>query len=57
MIYDRLGDSLKAKEYLQRALQTNSEFHITYAETARQTLDRMNKRQAEVSAQEAGNAQ
>jgi tetratricopeptide (TPR) repeat protein len=57
MIYERLGDSLKAKEYLQRALETNPEFQITYAETARQTLDRMNKRQAEVSAREVANAQ
>ena len=57
MICERLGDSRQAKEYLQRALETNPEFHITYAETARQTLDRMNKRQAEVSAREVGNAQ
>jgi tetratricopeptide (TPR) repeat protein len=57
MIYERLGDSLRAKEYLQRALETNPEFHVTYAETARQTLDRMNKRQAEASAREVGNAQ
>ena len=56
MIYERLGDSFKAKEYLQRALEINLEFHIAYAETARQTLDRMNKRQAEVSAREISNA-
>jgi tetratricopeptide (TPR) repeat protein len=57
MIYGKLGDSTKAKEYLERALQTNPEFHVTYAETARQTLDRMNKSQAAASAQETGNAQ
>ncbi|MGA8233471.1 MAG: tetratricopeptide repeat protein [Candidatus Acidiferrales bacterium] len=57
MIYERLGDSPKAKDYLQRALETNPEFHITYAEIARQTLDRMNEGQPAVSAQEAGNAQ
>jgi tetratricopeptide (TPR) repeat protein len=57
MIYEKLGDSLKAKEYLERALQTNPQFHITHANTARQTLDRMNNRPAEVSAREVGNAQ
>ena len=35
MIYEKLGDSAKAREYLGRALQTNTEFHITYANTAR----------------------
>jgi tetratricopeptide (TPR) repeat protein len=57
MIYKKLGDSAKAKEYLERALQTNPEFHVAYAETARQTLDRMNKSQAEASVRESGNAQ
>jgi tetratricopeptide (TPR) repeat protein len=57
MIYGKLGDSAKAKEYLERALYTNREFHVTYAAIARQTLDRMNKGQAEASALEAGNAQ
>jgi tetratricopeptide (TPR) repeat protein len=57
MIYGKLGDSAKAKEYLERALQTNPEFHVAYAKTARQTLDRINKSQAEASARETGNAQ
>ena len=57
MIYEKLGDSHKGKEYLERALQTNPEFHITYANVARQTLDRMNKRPAEISVREVGNAQ
>jgi tetratricopeptide (TPR) repeat protein len=57
MIYGTLGDSARAKEYLSRALQINPEFHVTYAETARQTLDRLNKGQGEVSARESGNAQ
>ena len=55
MIYERLGDFLKAKEYLQRALEVNPEFHVAYAETARQTLDRMNKSQAAAGAREFGN--
>jgi tetratricopeptide (TPR) repeat protein len=57
MIYEKLGHSHKAKECLERALQTNPEFHITYANVARQTLDQMNKRPAEVSVREVGNAQ
>jgi Tfp pilus assembly protein PilF len=57
MIYERLGDSMKARQYLQRALDTNPEFHITDAEAARQTLDRMDKGQAEVSTPEAGNGE
>jgi tetratricopeptide (TPR) repeat protein len=57
MIYEKLGDSPKAKEYLQRGLQINPAFHITYAESARQSLDRIDKRQAEARAHEAGNAQ
>jgi tetratricopeptide (TPR) repeat protein len=56
MIYERLGDSAKAQEYLRRALETNPEFHVAYAETARQTLDRINERQSQVSAREVGNA-
>jgi tetratricopeptide (TPR) repeat protein len=57
MIYEKLGDSHKGKEYLERALQTNPEFHIRYASVARQTLDRMNKRPAEISVREVGNVQ
>jgi tetratricopeptide (TPR) repeat protein len=57
MIYEKLGDSPKAKEYLQHALEINPAFHITYAVSARQSLDRINKRQVEARAHEAGNAQ
>ena len=38
MIYDRLGQSDKAREYLGRALSTNPHFHIFYAERATPTL-------------------
>jgi tetratricopeptide (TPR) repeat protein len=55
-IYEKLGDSLKAQEYLRRALEMNPEFHVTYAETARQALDHMKQRQSQVSAREVGNA-
>ncbi len=38
MIYDRLGNSERAKEYLQRALATNPHFHVHYADIAKNTL-------------------
>ncbi len=38
MIYHRLGESDKAREYLRRALSTNSHFHIFYADEAERTL-------------------
>lgn len=57
MIYQKLGDSAKAKDYLERALQINPEFHVTYADTARQTLHQMNKGQGEVSVRSGGDAQ
>jgi tetratricopeptide (TPR) repeat protein len=56
MIYEKLGASLKAQEFLLRALQTNPKFHVAYAETATQTLKRINQRQSQISAREAGNA-
>ena len=56
MIYEKLGNFLKAQEYLRRALEMNPEFHVTYAETARQALDHINQRQSQVSARDVGNA-
>ena len=56
MIYEKLGDSLKAQEFLRRALATNPNFHIAYAETARQTLDRINQCRSQASAREVANA-
>jgi len=56
MIYEKLGDSLKAQEFLRRALGTNPKFHVAYAETARQALDRINQRQSQISAREVANA-
>jgi tetratricopeptide (TPR) repeat protein len=38
MIYQRLGDSAKAQDYLERALAINPHFHIFYAHTAAKTL-------------------
>jgi tetratricopeptide (TPR) repeat protein len=40
MIYDRLGEKDRAREYLDRALSTNPHFHVFYAEVAERTLGR-----------------
>ncbi len=45
MIYNRLGHSEKAKEYLERALATNPHFHIIYADVAERTLKELEGRQ------------
>jgi tetratricopeptide (TPR) repeat protein len=39
MIYDRLGDIAKAKDYLRRALTSNPHFHVLYADTAQKKLE------------------
>lgn len=41
MIYEKAGYSLKAKSYLQRALDINPHFHILYSSTASETLAQM----------------
>lgn len=38
MIYQRLGESAKAKEFLQRALATNPHFHLLHSASAAVTL-------------------
>ena len=38
MIYYKLGNMAKAKEYLNQALSTNPHFHIINSEVARNTL-------------------
>jgi tetratricopeptide (TPR) repeat protein len=38
MIQERLGDHEKAKDYLQRAIALNPQFHLFYADLARATL-------------------
>jgi tetratricopeptide (TPR) repeat protein len=39
MIFDRLGDSSRARQYFRRALELNPGFHIVYADVARQMLE------------------
>jgi tetratricopeptide (TPR) repeat protein len=38
MIYARLGNASKARDYLSRALSTNPQFHVFYADEARNLL-------------------
>jgi hypothetical protein len=38
MIYHRLGDTVPARQYLQRALATNPYCHVLHADVAAQTL-------------------
>jgi tetratricopeptide (TPR) repeat protein len=50
MIYHRLGDKEKAREYLSRALKTNPHFHIFFAEIATRTLEDLESSREEISA-------
>jgi tetratricopeptide (TPR) repeat protein len=56
MIYERLGDSRQAKEYLQRALDINPHFHLLYSSTASEALARLSRRDIVVSQREASGA-
>lgn len=56
MIYERLGESDKAKGYLERALALNPHFHIFDADVAAQTLARLTSDPSDASRQEASNA-
>jgi len=40
MIYDGGGDREKSRKYLERALAINPQFHIFYADRARELLNR-----------------
>jgi len=58
MIYDRLGQSDKAREYLGRALSTNPHFHIFYAERATRTLlEGLRSQRLEVRSQKSADRQ
>jgi tetratricopeptide (TPR) repeat protein len=53
MIYEKAGDSAKARSYLQQALATNAHFSILYSEQAAETLARLTQKEIVVSRQEA----
>jgi tetratricopeptide (TPR) repeat protein len=48
MIYNRLGEKEKAKQYLAKAIATNPDFHILYAETAQKTLEQLEQPVAQI---------
>jgi tetratricopeptide (TPR) repeat protein len=53
MIYEKAGDSAKAKSYLQRALDINPHFHILYSSTASETLGRLSQKDVVANGREA----
>ena len=52
MIYHRLGDKQKAREYLSRALKTNPHFHIVFAKNAARTLKELESSREMIAVQE-----
>ena len=55
MIYADLGDSARAQEFLHQSLMINPHFHPIHAETARQTLAKLNANPGSAPVQEAAN--
>ena len=53
MIYEKAGDSAKARDYLQRALGINPHFHIFYSGIASETLARLAQKDGVASHREA----
>jgi tetratricopeptide (TPR) repeat protein len=43
MIYESLGDNEKARDYLQRAIALNPQFHLLHADVARATLQKLSE--------------
>jgi len=56
MIYEKAGDSEKAKRYLSQTLATNPHFSILYSEVAAERLAALTQRDDIVSQQEAAGA-
>ena len=56
MIYQRLGDSKKAQDYLQRAIALNPQFHPFYADLARATLKQLTSRSFSAAGQGSADA-
>jgi tetratricopeptide (TPR) repeat protein len=56
MIYERLGDAEKAKDYLQRAVALNPQFHLFYADLARTTLQGLSNGSLAVAGQRTTDA-
>lgn len=43
MIFEKVGDHGKARDYLRQTIETNPHFHILYSEVARETLAQLEK--------------
>ena len=56
MIYRRLGEAAKAREYLTRALETNRHFHPLQAETTRRALAELDAESPHAALRAAGAA-
>jgi len=56
MIYERLSDSKKAQDYLQRALALNPQFHPFYADLAKATLRGLSNGSLSTSGQRTADA-
>lgn len=56
MIYERLGDAERAKDYLQRAVALNPQFHLFYADLARITLQGLSNGSLAVAGQRTTDA-
>jgi len=56
MIYERLGDAEKAKDYLHRAVALNPQFHLFYADLARTTLEGLSNGSLAVAGQRTTDA-
>ncbi len=56
MIYERVGDAEKAKDYLQRAIAVNPQFHLFYADLARTTLQQLSNGSLAVASQGTADA-
>ncbi len=54
MIYHRLGDKEKAKNFLARALATNPYFHVFFSATAEQTLKELEQSAMQVGVERHG---
>jgi tetratricopeptide (TPR) repeat protein len=53
MIYEKTGDSAKAKNFLQHALDLNPHFHVLYSSTANEILARLVQKDFVVGPREA----
>jgi tetratricopeptide (TPR) repeat protein len=56
MIYESLSEHESARDYLQRALALNPQFHLLYADAAQSTLQKLSKDSAAAKSRGTANA-